>query len=182
MSAITIYNKTGVKRYDAPITMGAQHVHELMKENYIQLTFNAPLIDFALGDYVIYEGQTYSLFTLPQPKRNSSFWNYTIQFESFEANFRNATMFYIPETGAKESEWSLTSTPAAFVAMAIKNINRFLGTSIEIGTVISGEVKSLSFNNTNVWDALTQIAESYETEWWWEISISYGKGIFRFCI
>ena len=165
MSAITIYTKSGLQRYSAPITQDAEHVSEIMKEHYVQLVFNASLIEFAVGDYIMYEQTKFSLLELPKPVRNGVAWKYDIQFHSFEASWKNCVMFFMPESGAKESEWTLTSKPETFIEMAVKNINRFFGTNVKVGTILTAETQSISFANLSVWDALSQIAEAFDTEW-----------------
>ena len=184
MSAITIYTKTGEKRYDAPITQGAMHIRELMKEHYVQLGFNAPLIEFSIGDYIIHEQEKFTLQELPKPERAGSFWKYDIQFHSFEANWKNCVFFFIPETGAKESEWTLTSNPKTFVEMAARNINRFMGTNIQVADdMVISETQSITFTNVSVWDGLAQIAETFDTEWWFDgqnlhlCKYEYGGGL-----
>lgn len=169
MSAITIYTKIGDKRATVPITQDAVHVLELMKEHYVQLVFNSLLIELAVGDYIIHEQQKFYLIELPKPTRNGSAWKYDIRFESFESSWKNCIMFFIPETGAKESEWTLTSNPHTFVEMAVKNINRFFGTEIKVANdTVVAETQSISFTNVSVWDALSNIAEIFKTEWWFD--------------
>ena len=161
---MTIYNKQGEAVLDAPITSGASSKIELMKEDSVSLSFVLDsYIPFSIGDYVLYNGENYTLFTPYNPTRNNECsYTYSIKFESNVMGWRNISLLYNNET-----DWSLTSTPSMFLAQVVENIKRKTGDiyTFVIDSSLTNS-KAISFSSENVFNSLTTIAEAWETEWW----------------
>jgi hypothetical protein len=167
-SDIEIKNPAGVVLLTTGFSNSDSRKREIMKENSLMLTFNlATPIDFPLGSYVEYEGEKLSLLTIQPPQEVSlQEYHYELVFETPEMRFRDFILFY-PRQDLLESNWSLTSDPASFMIIAIDNIRRaFNDNSWNVGTVEPDEIMSISFSDINIFDGLTQIAETYEAEWY----------------
>ena len=80
------------------------------------------------------------------------------------------TYFYINEFSQKnETSWSMTATPDLFLQIIVENISRATGKTYTFSYDSSlTATKDLQFNNTTVLEALSMVADAFETEWWIE--------------
>ena len=168
---IDIRNKNQVIK--AKYAIGADDVlkYTLMTEYYIEISFSLnKYVAFKRSDYIEWEGDKYILREDYQPEQISKReYQYTLKFEAIEMFFQDIQFYYLNQ-GLKESEWSLTGNPEYFLKIAVDNINRYFKTTeYKLGTVEPSEIKFITFElNTNVFDALTQIADEYGAEWYME--------------
>lgn len=170
--SMVIYTSKGVARTE--ITPSEQSVHhkELMQSDYISLQFNAPLINFAVGDYIIVNGAKYVLLDVDKPTSNKSqFYAYTLRFDADWQLLGKRVFFYNRQSGS-ESKWSITAKASTFMQLIVDNAN-----SVGIGT-FTAEVDSeltnlqfIEFDGTSILDALTMVAEAYECDWWIESNV-----------
>lgn len=145
---------------------------ELMSEHYIQLILNYNnYFKFGRGIYVIYQNRTYTIREESQPEQKGlSDFKYTLKFESIEMFFQDFILFYTFQN-MKEAEWTLTGTPQQFLQIAISCINNYFGLTTDsekwkIGIFPAVSPINLSFDSQNTFDALTYIAEEFNSEWW----------------
>ncbi|WP_101690756.1 hypothetical protein [Dysgonomonas massiliensis] len=141
--------------------------NEIMNEHYLESTFNyTGLIEMKIGDYCTYNGIKYALmkdFT-PEQVRDGEY-RYTIRFDAPEMFFKNVPNFYTLQ-GFNELEWSLRERPERFMQLFVENINDFYNNDWKVGIVEPTELLDLSFSNSYVFDALTQLAEATKCEWY----------------
>lgn len=145
-----------------------EHKRELMKENYVLLSFNLDYYyRFDRGHSIVYQGEEYIIREETSPDENN-IQNYTLKakFEGLDMWFLDVIMFY-PYTANEETEWGLVASPEYFLQAALDNIHKQLGdTSWKLGKIESTQTVDMSFNGTAVFDALTELAKSTECEWY----------------
>lgn len=191
---IDIRNIDETLLYTAPVTKDAVFRHELMSEEYVQLVFNeVSKIDVPIGCYIEYSNRKYLVTDLVFPELIDGGYKYSIRFEAEWMRWKYITYFYINEfTDKPEANWSLTATPELFLSQVTKNISRAIGQTYTFSYDASlTATKDLTFGNKTVLEALSMIAEAFETEWWVEgtvihlsrcehgepVTLSYGDNI-----
>ena len=158
-----IYSPTGTELLDITPDDSSYRYRAIMGENSLTLQFSlVAFIEIPQGAYCTYEEETY---TLERPEnlkmQNSRNFEYTLQMEGPQAKlalwkFRN------PVDG--RLKFSLTATPSEHLQMLLDNLNdRDAGWTS--GPCIEGEAKTLSYNHNTCAEALTMIAEAWETEY-----------------
>ena len=165
---INIKNIDGSLLYAAPVTKDAVFHHELMSSEYIELVFNeVTVIDIPIGAYVEYNGSRYTVTNPVTPDIIDGGYKYSIQFKADWMRWEGITYFYINEFSQKnETSWSMTATPDLFLQMIVENISRATGKTYTFSYDSSlTATKDLQFNNTTVLEALSMVADAFETEW-----------------
>lgn len=168
---INIKNIDGSLLYAAPVTKDAVFHHELMSSEYIELVFNeVTVIDIPIGAYVEYNGSRYTVTNPVTPDIIDGGYKYTIQFKADWMRWEGITYFYINEFSQKnETSWSMTATPDLFLQIIVENISRATRKTYTFSYDSSlTSTKDLQFNNTTVLEALSMVADAFETEWWIE--------------
>lgn len=188
---IDIKDISGLTKFSTGINTGAKGKYTLMKEDYIILPFSVQEpVYFKLGDYVDMAGvlddalggklaKIYELVDLYQPTYNQQTggYDYQLKLDADYMKWKNKKFKFTPEHGGQEASWSLTATLDAhldvflrnLVALGYKNRGNAYTYSID-GTVISAS-KLITYNNTNMIDALTLMAETFGCEWWVDSSV-----------
>lgn len=188
---LTIYTTKGVKRFETPINKGSKRVFKLMGDDYVTLKFSvATPIYFKLGDYVDIPG--FGRFELVKPyqptyNRNTKGYDYELRLDAQHMKWRNKVMRYLPQIGGAECAWSLTATADVHLAQVLANIEALVtetlmngdkvinqqylynGTTkwtVTIDNSVEASAKTISYDSTNIIDALTAIAEAFDCEWW----------------
>lgn len=188
---LTIYTTKGVKRFETPINKGSKRVFKLMGDDYVTLKFSvATPIYFKLGDYVDIQG--FGRFELVKPyqptyNRNTKGYDYELRLDAQHMKWRNKVMRYLPQIGGAECAWSLTATADVHLAQVLANIEAlatetlmngdkvinqqylYNGTTkwtVTIDNNVEASAKTISYDSTNIIDALTAIAEAFDCEWW----------------
>lgn len=162
-----------------------------MADDYVTLIFSVTKpIYFKLGDYCDIPG--FGRFELVDPykptyNKSTKGYDYELKLEAQHMKWRNKIMRYLPSIGGNECAWSLTATADVHLSQILENINaliteirmngdkvinqRYLynGASqwvISVDESVEASAKTISYDQTNIIDALTAIAEAYECEWW----------------
>lgn len=147
---------------------------ELMKEDYVQPKFSlADPVYFGIGDSVEVEGEPFYITKLMYPSFNTSNagYDYELRFDSHYFRWRNHTLFY-DRQGNKEPSWKLTRSPEAHLGIVVSNIRtlgfKYKGLDYQavVDSTVDTSAKLVEYDNTNIIDALTKIAETWECEWW----------------
>lgn len=126
-----------------------------------------------IGDNVDYEGSLYYITDKVYPIFNTSNggYDYTLRLESHYYRWKNHILFY-DRQGNKEASWSLTRSPEAHLSIVVSNLRAigftFKGKEYQaiVDSTVDPVAKLVQYNNTNIIDALTKIAEAWECEWW----------------
>ncbi|WP_285011186.1 hypothetical protein [Pedobacter faecalis] len=146
-----------------------QREREVMVKNIVSMQVRTPNpVHFQHGDYVTVWGETYTLNRWADVTKAST-TDYTYNLE-FQAQYYSLAKWkykqYNYENELTEEQFELNGTLEDFLDLAIANAN-----AISEGWS-KGEVeadtgfKLLAFNGENILQALAQLAEAFETEWW----------------
>lgn len=195
------YKNIDIKYYDndgnihvrcsVPVTQDALVHYELMQSHYCKLSFKLykPTY-FLLGDFIDTPYGRFELIDLTKAKDNDTIgYSYEIQFDAYYRKFKNKILKYRPNTGSQEATFSLTSKISTHVEVIMKSLAyyakldksylydpKFEGEGTDYTYVIDANVdanaaKLITYSNTSVLDAIANIAQTFECEWWFEGNI-----------
>jgi len=166
---INIYDLSGDIKAQYVIGDDAVYSNNLMSDHYIEFSFELPKAEtFKRGDNLFYEGDKFYIRADYEPEEiSSSKYEYTLRFDC-EPMLGQDIEFYYLDQGLKESGWKLTDKASSFIQMIADNYNRYFGTTeYKVGTVEPTDARFIEFDSkTKVLDALAQIAEAYECEYY----------------
>lgn len=174
---IDIKDISGNIRFSTPINEGSKRHFLLMKEDYITLLFSlSNPVYFKLGDYVDNELGIFELVDLYKPTYNTTTgaYDYELRLDAYYWKWKNKKFFYTPETTGREAAWNLTATLDTHLNVFLDNLKalgykfRDLDFIWDIDSTVENTSKLVSYDNVNLIDALTQMAETWECEWWIE--------------
>ena len=175
MESVDIKDISGNIRFSTPIKEGAKRRFLLMQEDYITLLFSlSNPVYFKLGNYVDNELGIFELVDLYKPTYNTTTgeYDYELRLDAYYWKWKNKKFFYTPETTGREAAWNLTATLDTHLKVFLDNL-KALGYKFreeeftyEIDSTVENTSKLVSYDNVNLIDALTQMAETWECEWW----------------
>ena len=174
---VDIKDATGNIRFSTPINKGSKRKFTLMQEDYITLKFSLEHpVYFNLGDGIDNELGIFELIDLYKPVYNTTTggYDYELRLDAYYWKWKNKKFFYTPENAGREAGWNLTATLETHLKVFIDNLNvlgyKFRNQEFifKIDDTVGQSSKLVSYNNTNLIDALTQMAETWECEWWIE--------------
>lgn len=182
---VDIKDISGNIRFSTPINEGSRRKFLLMKEDYITLKFSldAPVY-FKLGDGIDNELGIFELVDLYKPTYNTDTggYDYELRLDAYYWKWKNKKFFYTPESTGREASWNLTAPLEKHLKIFIANLNalgyKFRNDEFtyEIDDTVEPFSKLVSYDNVNLIDALTQMAEAWECEWWiTEHAIHFGR-------
>ena len=166
---IEIRDIKGDLRYSVELSDRDVYHKELMAEEYILLAFNTDkLIHFRKGDYIETEYGKFEILIVSKPTIDNSTGGYSYEqkFVPSWAKWSTRTLMY-DRQNVKEVSFKITQTPSFFLNLVVSNLSA-LGFGIytyEIDASLT-EMKFIEFDSVKITDALTLIAEAWETEWW----------------
>lgn len=175
MDKIDIKDISGNIRFSAPIKEGSKRHFLLMQEDYITLLFSLSYpIYFTLGDYIDNELGIFELVDLYKPTYNTTTggYDYELRLDAYYWKWKNKKFFYTPNTTGREAGWNLTATLDKHLNVFLDNLKalgykfREENFTYEIDNTVANTSKLVSYDNVNLIDALTQMAETWECEWW----------------
>ncbi|MFK2624976.1 hypothetical protein ACIXUL_09100 [Bacteroides fragilis] len=173
---ISIKDITGKIRFSTEIKTGSVYRKTLMKEDYILLHFSVyqPVL-FEKGDYCDTEFGRFEIVDLVFPKYNTSTggYDYELRLDAEYYKWKNKILFYDRQGGNREASWNLTRTPDAHLSIVFSNLkslgytyNSGVEYTFSIDSTVEKSAKLIQYDNTNIIDALTKIAETWDAEWW----------------
>lgn len=172
---VDIKDISGNIRFSTPINEGSKRKFLLMKEDYITLKFSldSPMY-FQLGDNIDNELGIFELIDLYKPAYNTTTggYDYELRLDAYYWKWKNKKFFYTPETTGREAAWNLTATLDKHLNVFLDNLKalgykfRDLDFTWDIDSTVENTSKLVSYDNVNLIDALTQMAETWECEWW----------------
>lgn len=174
---VDIKDISGNIRFSTTINEGSKRHFLLMQEDYITLLFSlSNPVYFKLGDYVDNELGIFELVDLYKPTYNTTTgaYDYELRLDAYYWKWKNKKFFYTPETTGREAAWNLTATLDTHLNVFLDNLNalgykfREEEFTYEIDSTVENTSKLISYDNVNLIDALTQMAETWECEWWIE--------------
>lgn len=191
MGLIDIKNISGDIRFSTDFNVGSIGRYSLGKEDYITLPFNVLTpINFKMGDYVDLSGildeslggkfaKIYEVVDLPTPTYDQSTggYNYELRLDAYYWKWKNKKFKYMPEVAGQEASWNLTASLDMQLGVFLRNLQalgyKYRGNDFDfsIDSSVENSAKLMSYENTNLLDALTNMAETWNCEWWVEDNI-----------
>ena len=174
---IDIYSNAGALKYSARHEEGSVRKFELMKEDYVSLSFRTKdLVQLELGDWI--QLNDWGRFEITKPQRDITFdrntlgYQYNIRFDADYWKLNNKLFKFATGTGTStrnECAFALTDTLASHLSVVTANIAA-LGYNASVSGVESvvGNAKHvyIQYDNCYIIDALTKICEAFDCEWW----------------
>lgn len=164
----------------------------LMQMPTLVLKFSLPeYIEVPVGASCVYQGETYRLLAPANIKKNGT---RNIEFTlEMGTDADNLKAYKLRNNEDGRLKFAMCAKPKEFIRQIVLNLNKRDGDGVwAIGDCIDVSEKTIEFNHQNIADALSTIAEAFDTEW--EIShhtislrkveyykerplpLSYGKG------
>lgn len=177
---IDIKDINGNIRFSTPINKGSKRKFMLMREDYITLKFSLDTpLNFKLGDNVDCTFGLFELMELYKPSYNGETggYDYELRLDAYYWKWRNKIFKFTPELGGQEASWNLTASLTTQMDIFLRNLGSlgytYRGKPFEyvIDSTVDNSARSMSYNSTNMIDALSQMAEAWECEWWLTDSI-----------
>ena len=180
MEQIDIKDISGAIQLTTLINEGCKRKFTLMKEDYIMLKFSLDNpIYFKLGSYVECNFGLFEVCDLQKPafNTNTAGYDYELRLDAYYWKWKNKIFKYTPETTGQEASWNLTAPLDVQAGIVLRNLKalgyKYRGNDFDfsIDSSVEDSAKLMSYENTNLLDALTNMAETWNCEWWVEDNI-----------
>lgn len=195
----------GTTRLNAQIGVGSKRNYMLMEHDYLTLKFSTDTPTLLhLGDYVEIENVGRYELTAPtrgELNKSTGGYDYEIRLDAQYWKFKNKLCKFLPQIGSNETSWTYTDTLANHAQQILFNIralaykrdddgketlmadrknflyNGKTDWSIEWDdSVDATKAVTIQYDSKNIIDAIAEIAEAYECEWWFEQNVlHFGK-------
>ena len=171
-----IYDNEGIVLLDIEVDDTSVRYKAIKGENSLTLRFSlAEHVEVPLGAYCEFKGETYILM-LPEDltMNHRRSFEYSLVMHSEDAKSKRF-MFINPADG--RLKFSLTAKPHEHLQMFCDNMNkREGGDAWKIGECVDHVEIVLSYNHTYCYDALVQLANELELDYWFEgKTVNLGK-------
>lgn len=190
---LKIYNQQGVLKATVSPSDSDRHVKEVMNDNVLNLSFTLyEYVGLGVNDYVDFDGERFSLLEDYKPEQNSTVeYVYNCKFYGIESELKKAKVLKLVDN-ENELSFSYDATAGEHLQLICDNINRIKGGNAwVIGEVVSTGNVNIEYDNIFCFDALSEIAKNFDTEWWIEgstinlsrcehgtaVPLGYGKGL-----
>lgn len=200
-----IYPPSGtIELYEMPkIYEGCIEKFTLMQEDYIELHFKSvDPIYFPIGSHTTWNDKEYYIIEAQQPSYDESTggYNYELKFEAYYRAWQMKIYKYSPDVdkendkengtreaevdnGTREAKFSLTANLENQVNTFVRCLNKegFRYNKKEFKKDVPketyfSEVKTMTYSSVNFIEALNQIADEWDAEWWVDGNvIKFGK-------
>ncbi len=141
-----------------------------MSGNQLNISFeDSRYFNFKINDYCTVFSEKYSLNKLPVVTKVSQFlykYSFTMEAEGYDLS-KVQYLFLSSDNSLSESDFSLMGNSDDFINLIISNANRTSSGWIK-GQVVPSSYKNLTFTKENCYNALSRLAEEFETEFWIE--------------
>lgn len=157
-----IFQPDGTLLLDVEVDDNSFRYRHIMESNNLTLYFSlAQHVEIPLGAYCEFDGDTYTLLTPEQIKKNHNrHFDYTVTFESPQAKTK---IFKFRNTVDGRLKFPYTAQPREHLQMLVANMNRH-DTGWTVGECIDGVEHLISYDHDYCWDALGKMAQEFETE------------------
>lgn len=161
---MVIYSSGGTPIISIKVDDSSYRYEEIMGDSNVYLEFSlTEHIEIDPGSYILFQGVKYEMMTREnvsiQHNRN---YEYKVTFSGPQARFERYVMY---NTIDGRLRFEMIGKPLDLLTMVVNNLNLREPQVWSIGSYINKEERLLSFNHTNVRDALNTIAEAFDTEW-----------------
>lgn len=158
---ITLHN--GKETIELLVNDDSYSYEAIMGEDTLTLYFSHPgFINIPVGCWCDFYGKRYSLKKDSNFKKNGERnYEYTLVLETSKADTQ---LWKVRNVVDNRIKFSYTAKPKEHLELLVKNLNR-RSSGWVIGECIEGTEKVINYNHTYILDGLSQLAETYETEW-----------------
>lgn len=179
-SYIHIYTPDGARRGLYPVTRDSEISCTLMGDTFIKVVFNHPvIIDFKAGSFISHNQRKWSLLNNYKPESLASGNGYKYELKFYaEQHQLQRCIFFWKQGDTREASFNLTTRLQDYAQLICDNINYYLAitsysrfTTWAVGNIPTGLSEKCiyqAFDGVSCWDALTNIANAFEVEWWVE--------------
>lgn len=188
MTHCPVYSPGEGMRIEVPITKDSLIKSVLMGDNYISLVFNhTDILPINRGWYIVYKGRKWEIMdeVIPESHNSADGYAYELKFYAQQHQMKRSRVFWTQDD-IKEATFNLTTTLSTFAELICSNMNAFLGVDYwRVGNIpeeLSTKTVALSFDGVACWDAVLNIANLFETEWWVDddaspasVTLNFGK-------
>ena len=178
-------------RCSVPVTEDALVHFELMQSHYCKLSFKlANAVYFKMGDFIVTDYGRFELVDNVKPKDDGTLgYSYELEFDAYYRKWKNKRLKYMPNSGSPEGTFTLTSNILThaniikdnldFLAKASKSYlydPNYDGEGTDFTFAVDASVdktkaKAITYSNSSILDAIANIAQTFECEWWVEGNI-----------
>ena len=186
MINITINSSSGQFLLSAPVNTGAKGYYSLMQHDYITLPFSLQSpVEFGIGSYADLResfsdalggklAKIYKVCDLQTPTYNTATggYDYTLRLDAYYWLWKNKIFKYTPEAAGQEASWSLTASLDVHLGVFLRNLDALgetygeKGYEFSIDSTVENKAVAITYDNTNLIDALSRMAEAWDCEWW----------------
>lgn len=167
-----VYDKTGeIKRCTIK---ELEYNGSFMGERTISCSFESPVvINFAIGDYLIYRGEVFYLYYTPSQTKSASSgsaqdaFEYDLVFNTVDVELQNCQLLdYVPYGNdyhyQPSPSFSFVGTVKTFAERIQANMNRdYPGWTIDVYEGVETEEAEIQIDNTSCWNALVMINKEF---------------------
>lgn len=178
-------------RCSVPVTEDALVHFELMQSHYCKLSFKlGSAVYFKMGDFIVTDYGRFELVDNVKPKDDGTLgYSYELEFDAYYRKWKNKRLKYMPNSGSPEGIFTLTSNIFThtnvikdnldFLAKASKSYlydPNYDGEGTDFTFAVDASVdktkaKAITYSNSSILDAIANIAQTFECEWWVEGNI-----------
>lgn len=135
----------------------------IMGEDTLTLYFSHPgYLEIPVGSWCDFNGKRYSLKKEGNFKKNGERnYEYTLVLETSKADTQ---LWKIRNTVDNRIKFPYTAKPKEHLKLIVDNLNRRSSDWV-VGDCVEGTEKTVNYNHTYILDGISQLAETYETEW-----------------
>ena len=159
-----IYKPNGEALISIEVDDESYHFAEIMGRDDVTLYFSLPVFkEFPLGCYVEYMAKRYTLYSVDKMRmEHRRSYDYTITFDSEAVELDNY-IFTNPNDG--RFKFPLTASPMEHLSMLCACMSQKSGEQWTPHILIDSSERNISYDAMTCLDALSQIANAYETEY-----------------
>ena len=168
-----IFSPQGSKILDAAITVEAQHVQEMMRSDFVRLSWHDTTKQTILiGSYIIHNGEKYILLDDYSPNDVSEVdFKYDVEFQH-QKMILGRMPFALNTTNSvgepiKEYDWNMTDKPSAILAYLCLRLNDDFGIDnwgFQLLSSFDVVSATCTFSNMDYLSALTEICSKFSSE------------------
>ena len=168
---LKIYDTDGTLKLTASPGSSSTVTDEVMGECCVSASFtHTAFVPLDVNDYAEVLGVRYKVRSPYRPtQKNTQTYQYNVKLYAPIHDAEDALMLYTAD-GDIRSEFSFDGGPREHLQLWVDNMNRIAGAAVwSIGTVVTGENKTIDYTNLSCWDAAfgsQGIAATFETELW----------------
>lgn len=175
-------------RCSVPVTEDALVHFELMQSHYCKLSFKlGSAIYFKMGDFIVTDYGRFELVDNVKPKDDGTLgYSYELEFDAYYRKWKNKRLKYMPNSGSPEGTFTLTSNIITHANIIKDNLDflakvsksylydpNYTGKGSDYTFVVDASVDStkskvITYSNSSILDAIANIAQTFECEWWVE--------------